>query len=139
MTKGDTVQICIPAIGRDDMNRSVQVSQTGTISVNVSETPVFVMPTRAANPDAKNSLSSLQVYPNPATDYIKLTLENGDIRPVDVTIFDNSGRKCKQISLPKLGRVLNEQLDLSALAHGLYLLEVRQGPAKLIKKIILNQ
>ncbi|GAB3768740.1 hypothetical protein GCM10028818_03660 [Spirosoma horti] len=139
IAQGDTVQICTPAIGRDDMNRSVQISQTGTISVNVSETPVFVMPTRAATPDAKNSLSSLQLYPNPATDYVKLTLENGDVRPIDVTIYDNSGRKCKQISLSKPGRVLSEQLDLSTLAHGLYLVEVRQGPAKLIKKIILNQ
>ncbi len=134
--KGDTVQICTPAIGRDEMTKTIQVSQTGTITIHVSETPVFVMSVSGANSEDKNDLSSLQIYPNPTADYVKLSIENGSTTSVDVTIYDNSGRKYKQTSFLKSGRTFSEQLDLSALPHGSYLLDVRQGQARTIKKII---
>ncbi len=134
--KGDTIQICTPAIGRDEMIKTTQVSQTGTITINVSETPVFVMSISGVIGENKNDLSSLQVYPNPTADYVKLAIENGSTTSVDVTIYDNSGRKYKQTSFLKSGRTFSEQLDLSALPAGSYLLDVRQGQSRTIKKII---
>ncbi|MFD2933951.1 T9SS type A sorting domain-containing protein [Spirosoma flavum] len=137
--KGDTVQICTPTIGRDEMTRTVQVSQTGTVTVNVSETPVFIMPMREAGNKVKTDLRTLQVYPNPTSDYVKLTIENENTTLVDVTVYDNSGRRYKQVSFLKSGRFFNEQLDLSSLPHGSYLLEVRQEQTRVIKKIIRAQ
>jgi hypothetical protein len=131
--KGDTVHICTPVIGRDAMNQTVQVSTTGTISVNVTETPVFVMTT--GNPEA-NDLGIISVYPNPTADNVELSIENGATTPVDVTVYDTAGREYKQFHLPKTGRVLTERLALSTLPLGMYLLSIKQGKARSVKKII---
>ena len=137
--KGDTVRRCTPAIGQDEMSSTLEVSQTGTITVNVSETPVFIMPQTRAKPapgDTKSVLSSLQIYPNPITDVLLVRLENDDTDPLDVTVFDHIGRKCRQAIFLKSGRLFSGQLDLSALPAGSYLIKIRQGDATVVRKII---
>lgn len=134
--KGDTVQLCSPAIGRLDMDRTLLVSQTGTITVNVSETPVFILPKRLIGIDQKRSLDLLQLFPNPTADYVKLSLANEVTSPIYVTIYDNAGRKYKQMSFIKSGRLFSEQFDLSSLPNGLYLLEIQQDQSKVIRKVI---
>ena len=134
--KGDTVQLCTPAIGRTAMNQTVLVSQTGTITIKVSETPVFVIPNRLAPPEEKKSLTTLLIYPNPTADFVTLNLNNEVVSPINVTIYDNAGRRCKQISFTKLSRSFSEQVDLSTLPTGQYLLEVRQEDIRVVKKII---
>ncbi|MFD2570933.1 T9SS type A sorting domain-containing protein [Spirosoma soli] len=136
VNKGDTVQICTPAVGRDEMTKTTQVSQTGTITINVSETPVFVMPFSKAGEVKNNDLSSLQIFPNPAADYAELAMENGANEAVDVTVYGSSGRRLKQVSFAKPVRQLRAQIDLGSLPNGIYMLEVRQGQARLVKKII---
>jgi hypothetical protein len=136
--KGDSVRICTPAIGQDNMRTMLQVSQTGTLSVNVSETPVFVMPMSRGGSET-GDLNFLQVFPNPAANYVKLSLENGSSGSIDVTIYDMAGRKHKQEHFSKSGRVFSQSLDLSELAYGAYLVEVRQNQARVVKKIIRTQ
>ncbi len=138
--KGDTVQICTPTIGGNDMARVLRVSQTGTITVNVGETPVFVMP----GPGVANriitatepGLDAVQMYPNPATDYINIVVENGVLSAVDVSVYDSAGRRQQRMSFTKSERVLRERLDLRSLTPGSYILEVQQGNARTTKKII---
>ena len=137
--KGDTIRVCTPAIGRDEMTQTLQVSQTGTITVNVSETPVFVMPVSGVVTEGKTELGSVQIYPNPAAESVKVTIENGSMSAVNVTIYDNSGRSYKQASFLKTGRVFSEQVDLSALPSGAYLLKVEQDKSSVVKKLIRTQ
>ncbi|GAB2588016.1 T9SS type A sorting domain-containing protein [Spirosoma areae] len=134
--KGDTIQVCTPTAGQNEMARRLQVSETGAISVNVSETPVFIVPKSGKLADVNPDLSTLQVYPNPAADYVELMLENGATDAVEVTIYGNSGRRYKHMSFTKLRRELREPIDLSTLPNGVYFLDVRQGTTKAIKKII---
>ncbi|WP_332367708.1 T9SS type A sorting domain-containing protein [Spirosoma telluris] len=135
ITKGDTVQICRPTAGSDQMTRSIQVSLTGTITVNVSETPVFVVPISNTNKDSTPDLSLLQVYPNPSADYIELFLENSSLAPLEVSVYSMSGQRINRMSMSKMGRVLRTQLDVSILPQGTYLLEVHQGQARAVKKL----
>ncbi len=137
--KGDTVRICTPAIGRDEMTSTLQVSESGTITVNVSETPVFIMAESSAKPapnDPKNDLSRLQIYPNPTTDMLTIHLENDDTNALNLTISDHTGRTYTQVNFLKSGHLFSEQLDLSALPAGSYLLKIRQGEASVVKKIL---
>ena len=134
--KGDTVQLCTPTIGQPDMKRTQLVSQTGTIQINVSETPVFVLPNRLPAIDQKRSLDLLQLFPNPTADFVKLSIVNEVTSPIYVTISDNAGRKYKQMSFTKSGRLFSEQLDLSSLPGGLYVLEIQQDQSKVFRKII---
>ncbi len=135
--KGETVQLRTPVAGRDTMSRQLITSTTGTISINVSETPVFITPLNAPLvTEVTSELGTLQVYPNPVINDLMLSLENGRYDPVEVTILDSSGRQQRQTQFTKSGRALRERIDLSNLPHGLYLLNVRQGSARAVKKII---
>ena len=139
--KGDTVLVSTPAIGRDAMTQTARVSTTGTITVNVSETPVFVMPSGVKNNQSGNesvdALGTLQVYPNPTTDYVYVTVENALNDAISIAVYDSGvGHLQRQVSFPKSDRSFKEQIDLTALPHGLYLLEVRQGQARAVRKII---
>ena len=137
--KGDTVQICTPAAGRDEMTRVTRVSETGTVSVAVSETPVFVMPYSALGQEPADELSALIVYPNPAAEYVELMVENGSTNPIDVTIFGIKGQNLQQVQFPKTNRLLRSQIDVSLLPAGTYIVSVQQGQARVTKRIIKSQ
>ncbi|GAB3222922.1 T9SS type A sorting domain-containing protein [Spirosoma arcticum] len=134
---GETVQLRTPVAGRDTMSRQIITSTTGTISVNVSETPVFVTPIAVGLiTEVEPVLNTLQVYPNPAADHVTLTLENSQHEAVEVTILDTSGRKLQKNQFAKPGQNFRERIDLSTLPYGLYLLDVRQGQMQVVKKIL---
>ena len=138
--KGDTVLVCVPAIGRDAMTQTARVSTTGTITVNVSETPTFVVGSgnglRPLAAEPKGELGTLLVYPNPTADYVDVVVENGLTDAVSVAIYDVGAGRRQQSSFRKSGRAFRERVDLSTLPAGLYLLEVRQGQARAVRKII---
>ncbi|WP_018620643.1 T9SS type A sorting domain-containing protein [Spirosoma luteum] len=135
VSPGDSVLVCVPAAGQREMTRTVNVSQTGTISINVSETPVFVMPLTRSGTEVTDDLSTLQVYPNPAADYVEIVIENGSLNPVLARIVSPAGRQYQQVSFSKTGRVLRTQIDVSLLPAGTYLLDIRQGQTRVVKKI----
>ena len=138
--KGDSVYVCTPTANRDSMIRTLQVSQTGTIAVAVSETPVFVVSAGRTGSEDQNALSSLLVYPNPTADYVELSVENEINDTIEVTVYDaGPGRRLQQLTFPKSGKAFRERVNLSFLPYGLYLLEVRQGEARAVKKIIRAQ
>ena len=135
--KGDTVQICTPTAGRDEMTRSTQVSQDGTVTINVSETPVFVLSaTKVGELSSESELSQLQVFPNPTTDYVELVLENSSTDPVDITIYNQAGQLNSQVRFQKAGRVLRTRVDVSLLSAGLYMMGIQQGKSRVVKKIV---
>lgn len=135
VTKGDTMLICTPAIGRDAMTQTAQVSTTGTLTVNVTETPVFIMPATSASREPTD-LGLVSVYPNPTADDVQITIENGINSAVEITVYTVAGRQCKQTTFPKTSRTFNETIALASLPYGVYLIEIKQGKARAVKKII---
>ncbi|WP_288429759.1 T9SS type A sorting domain-containing protein [uncultured Spirosoma sp.] len=141
-----TVKLYTPKIGSDDMTvTTLMPGSTGKVKVAVSETPVFVLVTpasgaRTAAEVIEPALGSLQVFPNPTTDYIELTIDNADSRPVTALLYDAStGRIHKQAAFEKPSQQLRERIDTSALPTGLYLLDVRQGADRAVRKVIKVQ
>ena len=63
----------------------------------------------------------LSVYPNPAQSYLKLSF-NSDVEAKTLSVYDLQGRLLSQISAPK-----SNELDVSNLESGIYLLEVFDG------------
>ena len=136
VSKGDTVQLCSPAVGRDTMTRTTRISTAGTVTINVSETPVFVMSAFRPAREATGDLSTLRMYPNPTADYVDVELENGTLGVIDVLVHDAAGRRVRQVSLPKTDRVFKERIDLSAVPNSSYLVTIRQGQAQSSRRII---
>ncbi|MCB9234406.1 MAG: T9SS type A sorting domain-containing protein [Bacteroidia bacterium] len=78
--------------------------------------------------------SNVVVYPNPVKN--TLFLNSGTISLDQVTLYDLSGAKVAQINTPVTG---DAQLSTSALAPGLYLLEVKSGAQVMTKKILKTE
>ena len=107
-------------------------------AVTISEVDVDV-----CNPDGKDdgvpltgipeykSFSNLNIYPNPATDAVTITgLEGGEL----ITLFDLAGCPVFQY----IATSDRENISISALPRGLYLVKITKGKAEKTVKIIIN-
>jgi hypothetical protein len=150
-----TAKVYNPAIGQDSMSvSSMPISSSSTITLTVTETPVFVIPNptalRAANPadstdapgSANNTVnkmlqeSAINVYPNPTTSSIHFTVDNDSQNDLNVTIFNETGRTYGKYSFKKTPGRFTESIDMSNLPSGIYLMEISQGNERVVKKVL---
>jgi len=76
-----------------------------------------------------NTMASFSVYPNPAIDFIRIS--NGVDSIENVTITDLNGRIVKQTILDA-----NEQINISDLAQGVYILNATSNGKTITEKIV---
>lgn len=154
------------AIGADSMSVTSLVGNAGKFTVNVTETPIFLIPTETASTNQAGTikasvikpvtemfsradneksgdetalLASLNTYPNPTTDYVLLTLENESTENLEVKISDMTlGRVMLQNAYEKTGSKFSEKIDVKNLPIGNYVIEVMQGKEQIVKKIVKN-
>ncbi len=138
VARGDTVQLCVPTPGRSTMVRTRLVSQNGSVLIPVSETPVFVMP--GAGPPLDNDispdLSTIQVFPNPTTDYVDLVLTNDSQEPVQINVISPTGQLHRSVRFQKPESSLSARISLAGMPYGVCLLDIRQGQSRVVRKII---
>lgn len=134
--RGDTVRICTPRMGSETMTQEIRVSTTGSIPLTVTEKPIFVLPASGEG-IVDSGLATVQVFPNPAANYVDIALENGVFSAVSIIVVDSKGSKQSDlIRFAKPGRQFRERLDLSDLPGGVYLLDIRQDKYRIVKKVI---
>jgi hypothetical protein len=87
----------------------------------------------------KPSFEKAEVYPNPTTGkiYIKTSIESSGVASLD--IFNSFGAKVfhQSISTAKDGQIF-EEVDLSNMPLGIYLLNIQSGAKTINKKLILK-
>ncbi|GAB0157556.1 hypothetical protein CHRYSEOSP005_28340 [Chryseobacterium sp. Alg-005] len=89
----------------------------------VTATNTLVLGTK----EAAMEENSLSVYPNPATDFIKIQSKTLITK---VELFDATGRKVNNIKID------NDQIDVSNLSPGIYIINIETKENKFSKKII---
>jgi hypothetical protein len=77
-------------------------------------------------------IEDLKIYPNPTQDYLVIKLEKGEIQHLKIT--DMSGRIILQQS-----KVINNQIDISHLVSGTYILKVEDEKGSIGSFQILKQ
>lgn len=86
------------------------------------------------------AVENLQVYPNPAKDYVNLSFSLTKDRYVNVSINDLNGNRVKAIAkhIPFKYGINNYKVDLSGLTRGMYLmvLETEEGEQAVQRLII---
>ena len=97
-----------------------------TVLLNLTNTPTVGVPPPAARPATRLAVRAL---PNPAISRVSLALDLDATTPVEVQLFDLSGRRLASESIARpAGRYLTLALGgTERLAPGLYLVRVRQG------------
>lgn len=84
-----------------------------------------------------NNFASLTAYPNPTANLITVSLDNHIHKPVSIKIFNAAtGIIVKQIAAGKSADYFAQQIDISTLPAGIYVMEITQGNTKIKKKII---
>lgn len=81
-----------------------------------------------------DNLTQLNVYPNPATDKLSVSITLQSNADLALSLYDMSGRMVQQQNIKVQAGNTNHQLDISALDSGMYLLQTKlNGQVRTIK------
>ncbi len=85
-----------------------------------------------------NIFSSLQIYPNPATNSIWIEMQMDDFEEdLVVSLYDLCGRKLQAENYAPSAS-FKENLDISTFSQGVYILKIEQGNKSHYQKIIIQ-
>ena len=87
------------------------------------------------NLDFANDRENLDVYPNPFMEICTVSLKNSYMGPVQVEIFNLNGSKLLEIRLNKGQEEFQSTLDLSELPVGSYVMTMKYGENRSVKKV----
>ncbi|MCC5920989.1 MAG: T9SS type A sorting domain-containing protein [Cyclobacteriaceae bacterium] len=124
-------------------NNSIRVFDDATYSVEITFNDGCVLSSTATSGERVLSLGEdlsidLKTYPNPAKSFTNLQIEDAFIGAVEVRIMDVSGRQVAVQQFEKSSIRFNEQVDLSSLRDGIYLMQVAVGAKSETLRIIKN-
>lgn len=112
-----------------------QTSTSGTTTTNSFN--AFVN-TAVVTGLSRNELSSnLSVYPNPAKEFLTVSLENNANDMVTYTISNMLGQEVKSANLGTNAKI-NSTINVAGLSKGIYMLNLKTGTATSVKKIIIE-
>lgn len=132
-----------PQVGDSNMVAQQLPTTQGKLTLTVTETPMFVVPsTGSARLAAEPALTetgeaSVRVFPNPAVNTVTISLKNENPAPVSVNLFDAaSGRLYRQATLRKDGSTASGEIDVTSLPVGVYIVEIQQGDNRIFRKLL---
>lgn len=103
-------------------------------SLEAPEEEVTLAAPPAAQPQG-TSTPEVLLYPNPASDYLNVVYQAAEGAIVSLTVYDLAGRKVLERTTQGAVR---EQLPVSHLNSGIYLLDLRSGTDRQTKRFIVN-
>lgn len=119
-------------------NSNSNVLQANFSSTNVNTGYLWATVTSASkNFSSKTEIDEqqelVQIYPNPATDFINISLKNYDGSELSILIYDNKGTIVKNLKF--MGEQIN--LDVSEL-NGLHMIKLVSESINHVQKLIIN-
>ncbi|RZK24775.1 MAG: T9SS type A sorting domain-containing protein, partial [Flavobacterium sp.] len=85
----------------------------------------------------KNELTDLMVYPNPNKGNFNVQFKNAATDKIDIKIYDMSGRLIFEKNYTNSGD-FNENIQLSSVQSGVYLMSLYDGENSQVKRVIIN-
>ncbi|MCX7736761.1 MAG: T9SS type A sorting domain-containing protein [Candidatus Kapabacteria bacterium] len=83
------------------------------------------------------SNTKLSIKPNPAQDVLNISADFGEKQDVELSIFDVIGNRVISLNRASTNSI-NEQLNISNLAQGVYFVRLKMSTDIIIKKIVKN-
>lgn len=82
------------------------------------------------------SIESLNVFPNPAADHVNISYALSQAGPVDITLFDLSGKAVKELSRHDQAPGTHHiDLPLSDVGSGVYIVKLHAGDQVITRKV----
>ena len=90
------------------------------------------------NETEKNTLTNLNIYPNPASKQINLAFDAQNTTSVVVSLVNVAGMKVYSETLTSFGGSYNQAINVTDFAKGIYFLNIRSENGNVIKKIVIE-
>lgn len=120
-------------------------SQTGTYTVVLTVTDECGLSTTATNTFSTSNVSieeengiALQIWPNPATEVVRLRLDAGLSDKASVTLYDVTGRTMATLSAANLAAGTELSIPVAHLSKGMYTLEITDVNLRAVRQIIVE-
>ncbi len=85
-----------------------------------------------------NGLDDLNVYPNPATNYVNIDFSLAEAEKITMKLMDMTGKVLKQDAVEGIAGANQQRMDIHGMAKGLYLLEISTPNGKSVRKITVQ-
>ena len=88
--------------------------------------------------EAGESISNLDVYPNPSRDIFNISFTSETIQDLQVRVLNVVGEEIIKYNMQQFVGEYVRQIDLNAYSKGIYLLEIETNQGVINKKLILQ-
>lgn len=85
----------------------------------------------------QNSLANFAVYPNPTQGNFTVQFNSDSSQPVQVDLYDLRGRSVYHSNFENTG-FFTQNIQLTALQIGMYVLKVKDGNKQVMRKLVIN-
>ncbi|MEM6347676.1 MAG: T9SS type A sorting domain-containing protein [Bacteroidota bacterium] len=82
-------------------------------------------------------ITMLQVFPNPAKDFVQLELELDRPEAINIRLFNSQGEQLRRHSLA-IGQLISHPIDLISLSPGIYFVEIETSRGRVAKRLIMQ-
>lgn len=83
--------------------------------------------------------AGFDLYPNPAKDQVRFSLDRPETGAYEVNLLNSLGQRVRQDKGWKDGMRLEGVVDLADLGNGIYLVELRLGDLRMVRRLLLRQ
>lgn len=118
------------------LKKSTVAVSANSFSITVpklSTTAVLLQPTTTGIGGLKTKGGEMQIFPNPATDMLTISLNTDIAGPTEVIVYDRLGREIKNAVMDFDG-YSPLSMDVSSLPQGVYILSVKNSHFKSTKR-----
>jgi len=84
------------------------------------------------------SIGKMSVYPNPASDKVKVQIETLQPETVQITLYDMVGCTISKISSSETTQQFVHDIDVSNLAKGIYMLQITTSQGQIMRRIAIQ-
>ncbi len=122
------------------MDPSGRVDNASSTSISTAVDNGYELGPNLGNGEAFefNIDDALQIYPNPATDVLNVTITSLNDDDNNISIYNYAGQLVHHFDLNINNGSWNFEVDLSTYAKGLYSIEYKTSQSKLIKKFVVQ-
>ena len=147
MGSADSAAIYNPLLNESYMTCTKVKLTGGKLTVNVTETPTFIVPygtavatlqSTALHIDTNTAFdNSIKLYPNPSVKYVTVAFNNKNLNNVTIKVSDvNMGKVYQTYTAPKSSDAFSQTLDITNVPMGVYIVQVMQGSQATTRKVI---
>jgi len=87
--------------------------------------------------EAQAGIEKILLYPNPASEKIKIQIETIQPETLQITLYDIVGRALKTFTLEAAQQTI-QTMDVSNLAKGIYMLQVVTSKGQVMRKVVIQ-